>query len=72
MQIFITNYFLGKVNSLFGLAEASMPLIYGPLYTRVYMATLDWLPGFVFLLGGALTVPALFIFGLVSNKYNFQ
>ncbi|XP_035458912.2 proton-coupled folate transporter-like [Spodoptera frugiperda] len=54
---------LGKVNSLFGLAEAMMPLVYGPLYSRVYMATLTVLPGAVFLLGAAMTVPAVAIFG---------
>ncbi|PZC83885.1 hypothetical protein B5X24_HaOG206634 [Helicoverpa armigera] len=53
----------GKVNSLFGLAEATMPLIYGPLYSRTYMATLDVLPGAVFLLGAGLTLPAIAIFG---------
>ncbi|XP_050557078.1 proton-coupled folate transporter [Spodoptera frugiperda] len=53
----------GKVNSLFGLAEATMPLLYGPLYSRVYMATLDVLPGAVFLLGAAMTLPAIAIFG---------
>ncbi|XP_004924743.1 proton-coupled folate transporter [Bombyx mori] len=53
----------GKVNSLFGLAEAMMPLVYGPLYSRVYMATLNVLPGAVFLLGASLTLPAIFIFG---------
>lgn len=59
----VTGEDLGKVNSLFGLAEAMMPLVYGPLYTRVYMATLTTLPGAVFLLGAALTVPSIFIFG---------
>ncbi|KAG6465758.1 hypothetical protein O3G_MSEX015371, partial [Manduca sexta] len=54
---------LGKVNSLFGLAEAMMPLVYGPLYSRVYMATLNILPGAVFLLGAGMTVPAVAIFG---------
>ncbi|CAH0627264.1 unnamed protein product [Chrysodeixis includens] len=53
----------GKVNSLFGLAEATMPLVYGPLYTRVYMATLNILPGAIFLLGAILTLPSIFIFG---------
>ncbi|XP_026729687.1 proton-coupled folate transporter-like [Trichoplusia ni] len=53
----------GKVNSLFGLAEATMPLVYGPLYTRVYMATLNILPGAVFLLGAILTLPSIIIFG---------
>ncbi|GBP87768.1 hypothetical protein EVAR_28650_1 [Eumeta japonica] len=59
---------LGKVNSLFGLAEATMPLVYGPLYSRVYMATLNFLPGFVFLLGGALTFPAILIFGWLYHE----
>lgn len=59
MQRFVS----GKVNSLFGLAEAMMPLVYGPLYARVYMATLNFLPGAVFLLGAAMTVPAVAIFG---------
>ncbi|KAJ8732510.1 hypothetical protein PYW07_015109 [Mythimna separata] len=53
----------GKVNSLFGLAEATMPLLYGPLYSRVYMATLNILPGAVFLLGALMTMPAIAIFG---------
>ncbi|KAJ8732265.1 hypothetical protein PYW08_014995 [Mythimna loreyi] len=53
----------GKVNSLFGLAEATMPLLYGPLYSRVYMATLNILPGAVFLLGATMTMPAIAIFG---------
>ncbi|XP_052752595.1 proton-coupled folate transporter-like [Galleria mellonella] len=59
----VTSEELGKVNSLFGLAEAMMPLVYGPLYSRVYMATLNILPGAVFLLGAAMTVPAVAIFG---------
>ncbi|CAH0727981.1 unnamed protein product, partial [Brenthis ino] len=53
----------GKVNSLFGLAEAMTPIVYGPLYSRVYVATLNILPGAVFLLGALLTVPAVIIFG---------
>ncbi|XP_073951279.1 probable peptidoglycan muropeptide transporter SLC46 [Choristoneura fumiferana] len=59
----VTSEELGKVNSLFGLAEAMTPLVYGPLYSRVYMATLSFLPGAVFLLGAAMTVPAMAIFG---------
>ncbi|XP_063621785.1 proton-coupled folate transporter-like [Cydia splendana] len=53
----------GKMNSLFGLAEATMPLVYGPLYSRVYVATLNILPGAVFLLGAILTLPSIAIFG---------
>ncbi|XP_055594457.1 tetracycline resistance protein, class A-like [Uranotaenia lowii] len=53
---------LGKVNSLFGVAEALMPLVYAPMYTTLYAATIDSLPGAFFLLGGALTAPAVVIF----------
>ncbi|KAI5645166.1 major facilitator superfamily domain-containing protein [Phthorimaea operculella] len=53
----------GKINSLFGLAEATMPLVYGPLYSHVYIATLNILPGAVFLLGAILTLPSIAIFG---------
>uniref|UniRef100_A0A182TBF3 Major facilitator superfamily (MFS) profile domain-containing protein n=1 Tax=Anopheles maculatus TaxID=74869 RepID=A0A182TBF3_9DIPT len=53
---------LGKVNSLFGVAEALMPLVYAPLYTTVYSLSINVLPGAFFLLGGALTSPAVVIF----------
>ncbi|XP_049870991.1 solute carrier family 46 member 3-like [Pectinophora gossypiella] len=53
---------LGKVNSFFGLAEAMMPLVYAPMYTTVYTATIKSFPGAFFLLGGGLTVPAVLIF----------
>lgn len=53
---------LGKINSLFGVGEALVPLIYGPLYSRIYARTIDSFPGCFYLVGGGLTVPALFIF----------
>ncbi|XP_050421662.1 solute carrier family 46 member 3-like [Adelges cooleyi] len=53
---------LGKVNSLYGVCEAMVPLIYGPMYSAVYKATLKTVPGAFFLLGGALTAPAALIF----------
>ncbi|XP_055640590.1 solute carrier family 46 member 3-like [Toxorhynchites rutilus septentrionalis] len=53
---------LGKVNSLFGVAEALMPLVYAPMYTTVYASTINVLPGAFFLLGGGLTAPAVVIF----------
>jgi len=58
-------YFLvsGKVNSLFGVCEALMPLVYGPMYSYVYSATIRTAPGSFFILGGALTSPAVVIFG---------
>ena len=50
------------MDSLIGVAEGLMPLIYAPMYTQVYKATLEVLPGAFYLLGGALTLPAVFIF----------
>lgn len=55
-------FFAGKVNSLFGVCEALMPLVYGPMYSAVYAATMDTMPGAFFLLGGVLTMPAVLIF----------
>ncbi|KAI4458410.1 MFS transporter [Holotrichia oblita] len=54
---------LGKVNSLFGVCEALMPLVYGPMYSATYAATMETMPGAFLLLGGGLTVPAVIIFG---------
>ncbi|XP_074030483.1 probable peptidoglycan muropeptide transporter SLC46 isoform X1 [Leptinotarsa decemlineata] len=53
---------LGKVNSLFGACEALMPLVYGPMYNATYAATLNWMPGAFYILGGFLTLPAVLIF----------
>ncbi|XP_075970209.1 lysosomal proton-coupled steroid conjugate and bile acid symporter SLC46A3-like [Anticarsia gemmatalis] len=53
---------LGKVYSLFGVAETMMPIIFAPLYSRVYIATLNVLPGAVFLVSILFTIPALGIF----------
>jgi MFS transporter, PCFT/HCP family, solute carrier family 46, member 3 len=50
------------LNSLFGVGEALTPLIFAPMYTQVYRATIDNFPGAFFLLGGALTVPSVLIF----------
>lgn len=60
---FVTVFkFIGKVNSLFGVCEALTPLVYGPMYSAVYAATLNVMPGAFFLLGGGLTAPAVVIF----------
>ncbi|CAK1603870.1 unnamed protein product [Parnassius mnemosyne] len=52
----------GKVNSLFALTENLMPLLYIPMYTKMYTATMEGLPGAVFLLGAAMTLPAVCAF----------
>ncbi|XP_034241434.1 proton-coupled folate transporter-like isoform X2 [Thrips palmi] len=54
---------LGKVNSLFGACEAMMPVVCGPLYSKVYQLTMQDLPGGFFLVGGVITFPAFLIFG---------
>ncbi|KAJ8732266.1 hypothetical protein PYW08_014996 [Mythimna loreyi] len=59
----------GKLNSLFGLVEATVPLIYGPLYSRVYMATINIFPGTVYILGASLTLPAFAIFGWLYYQH---
>lgn len=53
---------LGKINSLFGVADALTSLIYASMYASVYQATIGTLPGAFFLVGGALTFPAVIIF----------
>ncbi|XP_050538920.1 solute carrier family 46 member 3-like [Daktulosphaira vitifoliae] len=60
---------LGKANSLFGVCEALVPLIYGPMYSAVYKTTLKSFPGAFFLLGGALTIPAVIIFLWMYNEH---
>lgn len=52
----------GKVNSLFGVCEALMPLVYGPMYSATYAATMTTFPGAFLLLGGTATIPAVIIF----------
>ncbi|KAL0892463.1 hypothetical protein ABMA27_015572 [Loxostege sticticalis] len=61
---------LGKINSIIGITENLMPLVYVPLYTQVYTATMEALPGAVFLLGAAMTIPAfvVFIFLFVEHR----
>ncbi|XP_063216920.1 probable peptidoglycan muropeptide transporter SLC46 [Bacillus rossius redtenbacheri] len=61
---------LGKINSLFGVCEALMPLAYGPMYSLVYASTMKTVPGAFFLLGGALTAPAVLIFLWMYKVHN--
>ncbi|KPJ09702.1 Proton-coupled folate transporter [Papilio machaon] len=53
---------VGKMCSLIGFVEAIVPVIYSPLYSKVYSATLDTFSGTFYLLGGFMTVPAFLIF----------
>ncbi|CAG4936863.1 unnamed protein product [Colias eurytheme] len=65
----VSHQELGKVFSLFGIAETMMPLIFAPLYSRVYIMTLHVLPGAVFLLSVLATIPALCIFGWFYHQH---
>ncbi|XP_014208805.1 solute carrier family 46 member 3-like [Copidosoma floridanum] len=53
---------LGKVNSLFGVCEAIVPLLYGPTYSFIYRATVHSLPGTFFLVGSGLMIPGVLAF----------
>ncbi|XP_011502116.1 PREDICTED: solute carrier family 46 member 3-like [Ceratosolen solmsi marchali] len=53
---------LGKVNSLFGVCEAIVPLVYGPMYSSIYGATVNNFPGTFFLVGGGLMIPGVIAF----------
>ncbi|XP_078036330.1 putative peptidoglycan muropeptide transporter SLC46 [Augochlora pura] len=53
---------LGKVNSLFGVCESLMPLVYGPMYSSIYGATMKSFPGTFFIVGACMTMPAVFAF----------
>ncbi|CAH2107664.1 unnamed protein product [Euphydryas editha] len=59
----------GKMNSMFALAENFTPIVYTTLYTKVYIATMEVLPGAVFLIGSSLTIPALVFFGYLYWEY---
>ncbi|CAG4936871.1 unnamed protein product [Colias eurytheme] len=50
-----------KVNSLFSLTETLASLVFHPLYSWLYMKTLQILPGAVFLTSAALIIPATMI-----------
>lgn len=53
---------LGKVMSAFMLFEAIAPMIYNPMYSAVYRATIDFMPSAFLLMSLVLTSPAMFIF----------
>ncbi|XP_016767384.1 uncharacterized protein LOC100578557 isoform X2 [Apis mellifera] len=54
--------YLGKVNSLLGVCESLMPLIYGPMYSSIYAATMKTFPGTFFIVGACMTMPAVAAF----------
>ncbi|KAK4884692.1 hypothetical protein RN001_000963 [Aquatica leii] len=58
----VSNEELGKVNSLFGIAEAVTGLIYGPVYSAIYKAFLHSFPSAFFLVGIIFTIPPILMY----------
>lgn len=54
--------FSGKMCSLIGFVETLIPVIYIPLYSKLFSNTVETFPGAVYILGGTMTVPAFIIF----------
>ncbi|XP_052744626.1 proton-coupled folate transporter-like [Bicyclus anynana] len=60
---------VGKMCSLIGFVEAVVPVAYTPIYSKLYSRTLDSFPGAFYLLGGVMTVPAIFVFLTLYATY---
>lgn len=54
------------------MCEALTPLVYGPMYSATYAATIDIMPGAFFLLGGVLTLPAVLIFAWMYLQHRME
>ncbi|XP_059894303.1 thymic stromal cotransporter homolog [Gadus macrocephalus] len=54
----VTGSSYGIVLTSFQLSFKVASLVYTPTYTKIYQHTLDWLPGFVFLLSSSISVLA--------------
>lgn len=52
----------GAVHSVLGCTEALVPLVYGPIYSKIYAATLNIFPSAFYLVSALLITPAVFIF----------
>ncbi|XP_037299160.1 solute carrier family 46 member 3-like isoform X2 [Manduca sexta] len=63
----ISQQELGRLTSLFVLFENLAPVMYVPIYVAIYTATMDTLPGAIYLFGAAMTVP-----GLIAFMYLFR
>ncbi|XP_046689252.1 proton-coupled folate transporter-like [Homalodisca vitripennis] len=64
-----TREYFERSTLCLGVCEALMPLVYGPMYSAVYAATMHTMPGAFFLLGGVLTMPAVAIFGWMYTEH---
>ncbi|XP_068620457.1 probable peptidoglycan muropeptide transporter SLC46 [Battus philenor] len=53
---------VGKASSLISISEALVPVVYSPIYSKVYLSTLSTFPGAFYLISAALAVPAIGMF----------
>ncbi|KAF9797869.1 hypothetical protein SFRURICE_001472, partial [Spodoptera frugiperda] len=51
-----------KTSSLISISEALVPVIYSPVYSKVYLTTLSTMPGAFYLISASLAVPAIAIY----------
>lgn len=52
----------GKINALLSSLDSLTPLLATPVYTFVYSATFESMPGALFLLSAAFAVPPVIVF----------
>ncbi|XP_072942794.1 lysosomal proton-coupled steroid conjugate and bile acid symporter SLC46A3-like [Epargyreus clarus] len=52
---------VGKTSSLISISEALVPVVYSPVYSKVYLSTLSSFPGAFYLISASLAVPAIII-----------
>ncbi|OWR47491.1 adenylate cyclase, partial [Danaus plexippus plexippus] len=53
---------VGKTSSLISISEALVPVIYSPVYSKLYLSTLSTFPGAFYLISAALAFPAILIY----------
>lgn len=59
----------GKVNALLSSLDSLTPLVATPIYSFVYAATFEYMPGAFFLLSAAVTVPPVIVFWYGSSIF---
>uniref|UniRef100_A0A2H1V1J8 SFRICE_002447 n=1 Tax=Spodoptera frugiperda TaxID=7108 RepID=A0A2H1V1J8_SPOFR len=66
----VTSDELGKMTSFFNLMEVVTSMIFGPLYSWIYMCTLETDAGIVYYFSTALTIPPLlfFVWFFIQNR----
>lgn len=55
----------GKVNALLASLESLTPLLGTPIYSFVYSATFEYMPGAFFLISAAFAVPPIIVYWFV-------